>query len=205
MSLTGHQMLSFHVLSVTNGRQCWCEAYSRPGATSTTIRQQTWRQRRLGPTMRCSVRVCCRPLLTCSSCAAFARMKLLRAASLLVQPLRPLPVLLLPPRAFRPPSWDSADPTFTVPGARDHAKQQSQIGLVLQRMPEHANMFSELQHMPASTLRCASHGAATALHAAGAASAPTRAAPRTCACVLQGQGGRNAASARGPQLPPAAA
>eukprot|EP00879_Flechtneria_rotunda_P018415 GHRR01019318.1.p1 GENE.GHRR01019318.1~~GHRR01019318.1.p1 ORF type:complete len:620 (+),score=247.57 GHRR01019318.1:678-2537(+) len=46
------------------------------------------------------------------------------------------------------------DPTYTVSGARDHYKQQGQSGgFLISKVPDHANLFSELQHYPRSTFR----------------------------------------------------
>lgn len=50
-------------------------------------------------------------------------------------------------------NWLCADTTYTVSGARDHYKQQGQAGFVLQKLPEHNNLFSELKHYPNSTFR----------------------------------------------------
>eukprot|EP00775_Hariotina_reticulata_P013103 gene13103-13231_t len=44
------------------------------------------------------------------------------------------------------------DPNYTVSGARDHYKQQS-AGFLIEKVPEHANLFSDLQQYPTSTFR----------------------------------------------------
>ena len=47
-----------------------------------------------------------------------------------------------------------ADPDFTVSGARDHYRQQAQSsGVVLERVSEFGNFFSELPNFPAQSLR----------------------------------------------------
>ena len=47
-----------------------------------------------------------------------------------------------------------ADPNFTVSGARDHYRQQAQSsGVVLERVSEFGNFFSELPNFPAQSLR----------------------------------------------------
>lgn len=50
--------------------------------------------------------------------------------------------------------WLVADPTYTVSGARDHYRQQSSGGFLIEKVPEHANLFSELQQYPATSFRC---------------------------------------------------
>lgn len=55
-------------------------------------------------------------------------------------------------RVIRCAAVTASDPTYTVSGVRDHLKQQGQAGaFVVQKVPEHANLFSELKHYPAST------------------------------------------------------
>ncbi|KAF6260038.1 solute carrier, TRAMD3 or PAT1-domain-containing protein [Scenedesmus sp. NREL 46B-D3] len=54
-------------------------------------------------------------------------------------------------------NWLIADPSYTVSGARDHYKQQGSGGFLIEKVPEHANLFSELQHHPTSTFRIAAN------------------------------------------------
>ncbi|WIA14289.1 hypothetical protein OEZ85_002823 [Tetradesmus obliquus] len=51
----------------------------------------------------------------------------------------------------------AADPTYTVSGARDHYRQQSSGGFLIEKVPEHANLFSELQQYPATSFRLAAN------------------------------------------------
>uniref|UniRef100_A0A383WAB7 Cilia- and flagella-associated protein 91 n=1 Tax=Tetradesmus obliquus TaxID=3088 RepID=A0A383WAB7_TETOB len=48
-------------------------------------------------------------------------------------------------------------PTYTVSGARDHYRQQSSGGFLIEKVTEHSNLFSELQQYPATSFRLAAN------------------------------------------------
>ena len=49
------------------------------------------------------------------------------------------------------PAPNPADSTYTVSGARDYYRQQSQF--VVEKVPVYGNLFSELRHFPAAGVR----------------------------------------------------